>query len=356
MCSCGILTAQPETGGNCRREEPESVKKLSIVIPVYNVERYLAACIDSCLETERTDEYEIVAVDDGSTDRSGSILEDYVRKYPTVLRSVRTENGGLGHARNTGLDLAGGAFVLFLDSDDRLSPGALEQILNGIDGDFDLGLFDFTEVDEQGRALRTVRGCERKEGCFTLDDYPELIFAPPNVSNKIWRRQIFLDSGIRFPDRIWFEDLATVPKLYLHTEKIRYFSKSWYLYLQRSSSIMKTANAERNREMLIAIKSTMDYYRQHGSFEQREPQLCYLAAYHELLTSTTRVNLIDPKSPVQDALREDFLSRFPNYGRNPYINSMPAKHRLLIRLIAAKRLRLVHLLMKANQIVRRGAH
>ena len=332
------------------------MKKLSIVIPVYNVELYLAACLDSCLETARTDDYEIVAVNDGSTDRSGTILDDYVRKYPDVIKSIRTENGGLGHARNTGLDLSDGDYVLFLDSDDRLSPGAIEQILNSIDGSFDLGLFDFTEVDELGRKLRTVRGCGREEGCFTLDEYPELIFAPPNVSNKIWRRNLFLDSGIRFPDRIWFEDLATVPKLYLRTDRIHYCSKSWYLYLQRSSSIMKTANAERNREMLIAIGSTMDFYRQQGAFERREAQLCYLAAYHELLTSTTRVNLIDPDSPVQDALREDFLSRFPNYGQNTYIKRMPAKHRLLIRLIVAKRLRLVHLLMRMNQTLRRWDH
>ena len=322
------------------------------MIPIYNVEHYLSACLASCVSSDHAGNYEIVAVNDGSTDRSGEILERFAAEHPQLVRWIRTENGGLGHARNTGLEMAEGEYILFLDSDDTLAPNAVGEILESLDGSFELGVFDFITVNEQGRQLAYTAGCERPEGAFTLENSPELIFSPPNAVNKLWRRSLFLASGIRFPDRLWFEDLATVPKLYLHAETVRYFKKGWYVYLQRGGSITNSADAARNRDMLAAIGSTLDYYRAQGQYERWEKELCYLALYHELLTSTTRVNLIDPHSPVQKELREDFLTRFPKYQNNPYLAGMPAKHKLLVRLIAAGDYRAVHLLMRANELAR----
>ncbi len=322
------------------------------MIPIYNVERYLSACLASCIDSAFAEEYEIVAVNDGSTDRSGEILEKFAAEYPQLIRWVRTENGGLGHARNTGLELAEGEYILFLDSDDTLSPGSVRDILKHLDGSFDLGVFDFITVNEHGRQLTYTAGCDREEGAFALEEYPGMVFAPPNAVNKLWRRRLFLESGVRFPGRLWFEDLATVPKLYLHANTFRYFKKSWYVYLQRGGSITNSADALRNRDMLSAVGSTLDYYRIQGQFERYEKELCYLALYHELLTSTTRVNQIDPHSPVQIELREDFLTHFPNYQDNPYLADMPAKYKLLVRLIAAGKYRAVHLLMRANDFVR----
>lgn len=329
------------------------MRKLSIVIPIYNVEKYLAACLTSCIDLSREQDYEIVAVNDGSTDRSDAILADFAARYPQLIRTVTTENGGLGHARNTGLSLAEGEYLAFLDSDDTLAPGAVGEMLDSLDGGADILFFDFIAVNEFGRQLAWTRGCPREAGEFTLEDCPELIFSPPNAVNKLWRRRLFLESGVRFPDRLWFEDLATVPKLYLHAGRMRYVQKNWYVYLLRGGSITNSTNAERNREMLPVIAGVLDYYRERGEYTRREKELCYLALYYELLTSTTRVNLIDPQSPVQDALLEDFLARFPDYAQNPYVRAMPAKHRLLLRLITAKHRRAVHLVMRANNLVRK---
>ena len=102
--------------------------KLSIVIPVYNTGEYLPACVDSALDPSGGD-YEIILVNDGSTDDSGAVCEAYARRFPERIRTVTTENGGLGAARNVGLEMALGEFVLFLDSDDSLREGALAEIL-----------------------------------------------------------------------------------------------------------------------------------------------------------------------------------------------------------------------------------
>ena len=326
--------------------------KLSIIIPVYNVEPYLRACLDSVIVPELGG-FEIIAVDDGSTDASPQILAEYATRCPQLLRTLRTENGGLGHARNEGITLARGEYLLFLDSDDSLREGALAQMLSLLDGSFDLMLFDFVSVDARGRALSRSFGCSR-EGSFTFSDYPELLFDPPNACNKLWRRSLFTETGVRFPDRLWFEDLATSPKLYLHCERIRYERQDWYRYLQRESSITNNRDPRRNLEMCTVIRSVMEHYRETGNYAQYREQLEYMAFYHELLTSSVRVNRIDPDSPVQDALLEDFLSQLPSFREKPYVRQMPAKYRLLTALILKKRRRLLHLMMTLNDLRYRG--
>ena len=324
--------------------------KLSIIVPIYNVEKYLAKCLDSLIYPDLED-YEIIAVNDGSTDSSGELLSRIAAEHPALIQTVSTPNGGLGHARNVGLAYASGDYVMFVDSDDSLKKNAVPEILALLDGSFDILIFDFVSLNEEGRQFSRSHGCAR-EGTFTLAEYPELLFDMPNACNKIWRRRLFTDTGIRFPGRLWFEDLATSPKLYLRCGAIRYVRQDWYLYLQRSGSITNNKAPARNLEMLTVIDSVLRYYRENGAYEQYKSQLEYMCFYHELLTSSTRVNQIEPLSPIQDALLDDFLSRFPDFKENPYVRQMPSKYKLRTDLILRKRRRALHAVMKLNNIVR----
>lgn len=326
--------------------------KLSIVIPVYNMERYLPACLDSCLDAQRAGEYEIVAVNDGSTDGSAAVLADYVRRFPGLIRSVYTPNGGLGHARNVGLEAAEGEYLAFLDSDDCLSPGAVGEMLDELRGGEDVLVFDYLEVDEAGGTLARRVGCER-EGRFTLAEYPALLFAPPSACNKLWRRSLFTESGLRFPVHLWYEDLATTPLLFARASSLRYVPRGWYRYLQRGGSIMHAVKTERNLEIITAVDRVLADYRARGLYERYEAELCYLAFYHELLTASARVNLIDPASPLQERLLEDFLGKFPDFRANRYIRALGVKHRLLLRLILRRRRRALHLVLRANEMTKR---
>ena len=320
--------------------------KLSVVIPIYNVERWLPACLDSVLDPACGD-YEILAVNDGSTDGSGAVAADYAARHPDRIRVLTTPNGGLGHARNTGLEAARGEFLLFLDSDDMLAPGALAEILVCLDG-----IFDFKAVNEQGRELGYTRGAARG-GDFTLEEYPQLLCEAPNAVNKLWRRRLFTDSGVRFPDRLWFEDLATVPRLYLHAQRFRNLARPWYLYLRRGGSIMTSKRVERNLEIITAVDTVLEAWRAAGRFEDFRAELAYAALYHQLLTSCVRVAQLDPKSPVLPRLADDYLQKFPDFRQNPYVRTMPARHRLLLRLILARRFGAVKALMDLNDRVRR---
>ena len=321
--------------------------KLSIVIPVYNVEKYLAKCLDSVIYPG-LDAYEVIIVNDGSTDDSGVIAEDYCRRFPSLFRLIETENGGLGSARNVGMEAASGEFIIFLDSDDWLCENAVHEMLALLEqADFDICIYGILSVSENGAVLDDVRSCPI-EGPLSLSRFPQLLFCPPSGCNKLCRRSLFIESGLRFPSRVWYEDLCTMPKLYLMTDRIISTHRQWYIYLQRSGSIINSANYRRNLEITDALDELIRYYKARGQYEKYKNEFEYLAFYNCFITACVRVSLAEPGSPVLDRLRDYFLQQFPAYKENPYISKAPFKYRLLSCLIRRRRYSAVKAIMELN--------
>jgi len=325
--------------------------KLSIIIPVYNTAEFIPACLDSVIYPELSD-YEIIIINDGSTDNSPETVQQYVEKHPQLLRMISTENGGLGAARNVGIKAAEGKYLLFLDSDDTLAPGAMPEIMQQLEEDFDVCIYNLQQVNIDGDMLGCIYGAER-EGILSLETYPELLFQSPAACNKIVRRTLLLEHGIFFPGRVWFEDLHTTPKYYTYANKILYVNKNWYYYLMRSGSITNSKNTQRNIEIIDAVDAAIDFYCKAGKFDKFKNQLEYMAFHHQMLTASTRVNLIKWNSPLQSELLNNFVSKFPNYRENPYVKNMPKKYKLLESLIRNKHWLAVHLIMKSNSILKR---
>jgi len=327
------------------------MKTLSIVIPVYNVENFVGKCLNSVLYPER-DDYEIIAVNDGSTDSSPAILEDYHNRYPELIRIVNKENGGLGSARNAGIEVAEGEYLAFLDSDDWFSENAVPEMLKlCIRNNFDICLFDFCAVNEKGSIIETVKG-GNQNGMFSLKSNPDLLLCRMNAWNKLYRRTLFTDHLIRYPDRAWYEDVFTTPKLYNEAETISYEPSTWYNYLLRDGSIMNNKHLSRNLEIIDAVNEMNNYYRQCGAFENYHDQLEYFAFYNVLIAATVRVNLIDPDSNIQDRLLAYFMENFPDYKSNPYVRNMSTKYKLLDHLITHRKHRALHLVMGLNDRIR----
>ena len=327
--------------------------KLSIIIPIYKVEQYLPACLDSVLEPG-LEGYEILCVDDGSPDRSGAIAEDYAARYPERVRAIHQENRGLGGARNTGIEAARGDHLLFLDSDDTLAPGAVREMLRELEDPADVLLFDSVSVDESGRVLSRDAGSPR-EGRFTLADFPDQICAMPSACVKLWRRDLFTESGIRFPERLWFEDLATSPRLYLRADSFRSVHAPWLRYLQHAGSITRAADPSRNAEIVTALDLVLDDYRAQGAFARYQPQLEKLAVQHQLLAASVRVALVDPRSPLLPRLLEDLDGKFPRWRESAALRELPRQHRLLLGLLDRHAYGAVRLLMTANDLIK-GKH
>ena len=327
--------------------------KLSIVVPVYNVEKYLRECLDSAI-VPGMDGYEIVCVNDGSTDSSPEILEEYRERYPELIRVVHTENQGLGAASNNGVAASRGEYVAFLDSDDSLTDKAIEEMLDICNFGDDIYIFNFASVTDEGRLISINKGCNhRGEGAFTLESYPEILFELPSRANKIFRQSLFESNGIFYPSPVWFEDYRTNPKLYPFCRSIRYVDKDWYNYRQQPESITHVKNTERNLEIIDAAEDLLGFYHKIGLFEKYSAELEYSVFYNVLLTSSDRVNLIDPTSEVQEKLLEYTKSRFPDYEKNRYFLQMNKKYKLLHFLIKNKQHKALNIVLKANNIVKK---
>ncbi|MFB7756920.1 glycosyltransferase family 2 protein, partial [Streptomyces sp. NPDC056121] len=176
--------------------------RFSVIVPVYKVQAYLHECLESVLEQPFTD-LELIAIDDCSPDASGTIVDEFAARDPRVRAVHLTENVGLGRARNAGLERAIGDYVIFLDSDDSLTPDALHAIsdrLKNTDGP-DVLVYDYVRSYWTGRTAPnpvTAHLAEEGPASFTLDDRPGLLRVLHVVWNKAYRREFLERAGFTF--------------------------------------------------------------------------------------------------------------------------------------------------------------
>ena len=186
--------------------------QFSIIVPVYNVQNYLAACVKSVAEQPGPRDWECILVDDGSTDTSGQICDVLAAEIPG-LRVLHQQNGGLANARNTGLAAAKGEWVLFLDSDDAMAPGLLETLRRELAAhpDFDWFIGKHLEWQSDG-TLTEHTGLRLLPGPFDSDDYAARLKSLYRAGHwSVWkyciRRAWLADTGVRFWDDVrWAED------------------------------------------------------------------------------------------------------------------------------------------------------
>ncbi|MFD5237472.1 bifunctional glycosyltransferase/CDP-glycerol:glycerophosphate glycerophosphotransferase [Streptomyces tendae] len=221
--------------------------KLSLIVPVYKVQGYLPECLDSILGQDCTD-FEIIAVDDCSPDGSGAILDEYAKRDDRIHVIHLTENVGLGRARNAGLEKATGDYVLFLDSDDTLSDGALSAIRDRIEAtdDPEILIFDYVRTYWDGRVRPNSRAdLLQEEGpdTFSLSDRPQLLDLLQIVWNKAYRRDFVARSGLTFPAG-YYEDAPWTFCSLISADRIAVLDRSCVHYRQRreGGNILKTVS------------------------------------------------------------------------------------------------------------------
>ncbi len=319
--------------------------KATVIVPVYNVEAYLEKCVQSILAQTEPD-FELLLVDDGSTDHSGALCDQLAQKDPRI-QVIHQKNQGLGGARNTGIQAAAGDWVLLVDSDDWIEPELLEKTLEaGLREEADLVMFGFRSVDEQGNTLQTfVEDVPTDQG-LTLKDHPDLLMTAPSAWRRLYRRELLSRTGILYPPRVWYEDIRTTPKLLAAASRVVFLSYVGYDYLSRTGSITKNQNADRNREILWAFDDLLPYFQDQGLFERYRQELCYLTLFHAYLTASVRVLLIDRKHPLLGEFRDYLNKWFPDYRRCKYLPRLNRLHRLLLSLLEKRMYGLVAALFR----------
>ena len=205
--------------------------KLSLILPVYNVETYLTPCLES-LVCQSFHDMEIIAVNDGSTDKSPEILKDFQSRFPEKIKIFTTENKGVSHARNYGFSKASGEYVWFIDSDDFIEPDACSILMEKADQDKnDLILFSHYE-ENQKTGETSVSPCPCKKQNFSVKESPEqLALFSPYPWDKLIKRSLF--EGLSFPEGIRFEDLPAAFLLMTKAASIGYVEKPLYTYRKR---------------------------------------------------------------------------------------------------------------------------
>lgn len=314
--------------------------KFSIIVPVYNVERFLEKCLDSILNQDYSD-YEIVAVNDGSQDNSANILERYKEKTDK-LQVIYQENKGLGGARNTGIKNAKGEYLFFLDSDDYIDMYTLSTLTKYLEiNNLDILAFDCMRVDENGNVFETVSVNEYKQE-YTLLSKKEFLLFEPTSCTKIYRRELFVNNGIEFPERLWYEDLATIYKTVPFAKNIGYLKKAFYYYVQQSNSITHSVNTIRMLEIIKAFESEVHFYKQNNLFEKYYAELEWNCALHVLYYSAYRLLTCGYNKKEMQELYKYSKSLFPNIESNIYV-LRKKKSRDLMELVMNRRYFLFYL-------------
>ncbi|MEU3363354.1 bifunctional glycosyltransferase family 2 protein/CDP-glycerol:glycerophosphate glycerophosphotransferase [Streptomyces pseudogriseolus] len=220
--------------------------RFSVIVPVHNVQGYLHACLDSVLGQSYRD-LEVIAVDDRSPDGCGAILDDYAARDERVRVLHLEENVGLGRARNAGMPHAAGDFLLFLDSDDTLTPGALRALADRLDetGDPDVLVFDYARTYWWGGTRRNVLAhvlAEAAGSTFTAAERPEILDLLMVVWNKVYRRDFVEREGFSFPPGYYEDTPWTFPVL-LSAERIATLDRICLYYRQRrQGNILSTTS------------------------------------------------------------------------------------------------------------------
>lgn len=251
--------------------------EVSMIVPVYQVEKYIVQCIESVLNQTFQD-FELILVDDGSKDQSGTICDSYAAKDDRVV-VIHTENKGAAAARNTGLDHASGRYIMFLDGDDYLAENMIARLYEVIEhSEYDVVVCDFLNLlpDEKDNFIvqlqeKTVSGREVLECLKNGKNYGVWTI----VWNKIYKRKVV--ENLRFPAGKYFEDEFFSDQLYLNSNQIHVIPDVLCYHRVLASSTMNTQRTENYLDLLDALQERIEIYLKYGySQDETYKVLIYL--------------------------------------------------------------------------------
>ncbi|MFR2561586.1 MAG: glycosyltransferase [Anaeromassilibacillus sp.] len=231
---------------------------VSIIIPVYNVEKFLRKCLSSLVE-ETFQDREIIAVNDGSTDHSLDILREFEQKYDFIT-VIDQKNRGMSKARNRGLSLARGEYICFIDSDDYVAPNFLERLYNAcVENDAQISCcYYYYLFPNSGFTFEYPFRCS---GVLTREEAMNKLLRDMQIQslvwNKMYKRSLFTDYNIQFPS-IAFEDMATANRVFAHAERIAVLDEPLCYYVQRSGTLA-TINASKINDFIRAVAMVCAY-------------------------------------------------------------------------------------------------
>ena len=325
--------------------------KISVIVPVYNTEKYLSKCLDS-LVNQTLAEMEIIVVNDGSLDDSQKIIENYAQRYPNKIKAYKKENGGLSDARNFGIQQAKGEFVGFVDSDDYVELQMFESMYEKAkEHQAQMVLCDLVKVNEKGEAFRDLpQSPQLPEKINLKDDFT--IFGEMScfACNKIFKADLF--EHHKFKKGIHFEDIELIPQLVLNSKVLAKINQPYYKYFERQDSITRT-HTEKGLDMFLAVENvaTAFFESPYKNREKEWKRFFIIQAYYSFLGYVAYVKDKQLKAEMLDELNDQLkkykitkkeILKYKRFNEN-YLFSLPFKKQVfyLMSLVNLKLIQLV---------------
>ncbi len=299
--------------------------KVSVIVPVYNVENYIEKCIDS-LVNQTLEDIQIIIVNDGSKDSSKEKIEKYLKDKRIIY--LEKENGGLSDARNYGIPYAKGEYIGFVDSDDYVEKTMFEKMYNkAVKENSDMVECDFLWEYPSKTKIDTGKIYEgKKRG---------IVEARVVAWNKIIKRQILENEKIEFPKGLRYEDVEFFYKLIPNLDKISFIKEPLVHYVQRDTSIANTQN-ERTAEIFKVLENVINYYIEQNIFNEYKEELEYSYTRILLCSSLKRITQIKDKQLRKALIKltwKNLNSKFPNWKQNKYLKENKTLKNLYIKSI-----------------------
>lgn len=283
--------------------------KVSVIVPVYNVEKYISKCLDS-LVNQTIKDIEIIVVNDGSKDKSEYIIKEYEKKYKNIIY-LKKENGGLSSARNFGLIHSKGEYVAFLDSDDYVDKTIYQKMYEKakqtnsdyVECDF---YWEYPDYKKEDIGYRYKNKKEMFEKARVV------------AWNKLIRRDIIIKNNLEFPVGLYYEDVEFFYKLLPYINKFSFVEEALIYYVQRESSIVNKQDS-RTGHIFKVLDNVINYYKEKGIYEEYKQEIEYTYTRLLLCSSLKRMIKIKDKNTRELLIKktwENLNTKFPKWRKN----------------------------------------
>lgn len=298
----------------------------SIIIPIYNVQDYLADCLETILHQVKDVSIECFLVDDGSIDQSGVIAKEYAERHSDVFKYLKKENGGLSDARNYAIPYAKHEYTFFIDSDDYISENTFYILASIIEKQHpDLIIFDYCNTWDDKKKVIELSKIE--EGIISKKDY---LMMNPSAWNKVIKTSILKEYAIQFPKGLWYEDRATTGNYVNYCQSIYYCKHPLYFYRQRENSIMQQQSYN---PKMMDITNAMNLFDSQVSDKQYKEEKEYLFISNLLFQHALRVLPLKRYKELEECYMI-LQKRYPMWRKNKYFLKQSRGYKILCLLIS----------------------
>lgn len=313
--------------------------KVSVIVPVYNVEKYIVKCISSIVNQTLKD-IEIIIVNDGTKDNSIKLIEQNFND--NRIKIYNKKNGGAASAKNYGIKKAQGEYIFFVDGDDFIEECLQEMYNKAIDTDYDLVICDYYKYYEDGT----------KEILPMIPFYDKnnkkcSVISMPGPVCKLIKRNIIEENDITFLENHCFEDNAIMPFLCAVCNKFSYIQKPYYYYLQREGSALnKKAYSKSWEDIFSSLENLYNRFKNSNLLDDFYKELEYI--YIEYLLHAANLKFIDYKEGIHNIknVSKVIKEKFPNWRKNHYYKKNNLKYKIIVNLFYYNQIKLIKLLRR----------